>query len=62
MEYPSASTTHYQFPFPKKASPERGDSPRGGEMSRRDREDRQQAVVGFPQHILKKKVYELAKI
>ncbi len=55
MEYPSASTTYYQLPFPKKASPERGDSPQGGEMSRRDRGDRQQAVVRFPQHILKKR-------
>ncbi len=62
MEYPLASTTHYQFSFPKKAFSLGGDSPRGGEMSRRDRGDRQQAMAGFPQHILKKKVYELAKI
>ena len=48
MEYPSTSTTLYQFPFPKKASPLGGDSPR-------DRGARQQAVVGFPQHILKKR-------
>ena len=55
MEYPSTSTTLYQFPFPKKASPLGGDSPRDREMSRRDRGARQQAVVGFPQHILKKR-------
>ena len=61
MEYPSASTTHYQFPFPKKAfslgvTPHGvGRCPEGTEGTAQYEGDRQQAVVGFPQHILKKR-------
>ena len=55
--YGISLSQHHTLPvfLPPKSLPSRGDSPRGGEMSRRDRGDRQQAVVGFPQHILKKR-------